>query len=137
MCIFFYTCNGNGHREKTGSGVLLMGPEGEESTCGGGGSILWGNLCPGSDTKQAQRIEPFLMSWTRESIPFSVCLCESQKPHHPGGSSEPLGDLSSHPAHLVWVLVGAASVWTLWQPTAHLQSTPVSLPTGTPSLPQN
>lgn len=36
-------------------------------------------------------------SWARESVPFCLCLYESQKPHHPEGSSEPLGDLSSHP----------------------------------------
>lgn len=36
------------------------------------------------------------LCWTRESIPSCVCLCECQKPH-PEGSSEPLGDLSSHP----------------------------------------
>lgn len=37
------------------------------------------------------------LSWSRESIPFCVCLCGSQKPHHPEGSSEPLEHLSSHP----------------------------------------
>lgn len=36
------------------------------------------------------------LCWTRESNPSCVCLCECQKPH-PEGSSEPLGDLSSHP----------------------------------------
>lgn len=76
--------------------MLLVGSEREGSTCGGGGGTSWGSPCPGSGTEQGQRMETcFGVSHGPEGPSPSVCV--SQKPHHPEGSSEPLGDLSSHP----------------------------------------
>lgn len=78
--------------------VLLMGPEREGSPCGE-------EVTPrGAIPALAVRLSRdrgwslvWCLSWTRESIPFCVSLCELQQPPYPGGSSEPLGDLSSHP----------------------------------------
>lgn len=80
--------------------MLLVGPERERGVHVGEEVAPHGAVLALAATLSRDRgWSPVLVSLMGQRVCPLLCVClyESQKPNHPEGSSEPLGDLSSHP----------------------------------------
>lgn len=76
-------------------------------TSSGAAYLLW------QQHQEGQMMECHVaVSWTREPVPFCMYQYVSQELHHQDESSDPLGDLSSHPLPYVHACMSCISVWT-------------------------